>query len=223
MPETGQIRSRQRVAEHGEVFTPDWLVSDMCDLVADECDRIESRFLEPACGNGNFLAEVLRRKLATAARKYGLPLLRPDFERASIQALMSIYGVELLPDNLAECRERLYQIWVKACQAAFGQKAGDACRKVAQFILRTNILCGDALSMTQADGSPIIFAEWAFISGTLVKRRDFRLDQLILANEKAQQGQLPLGLPGVGYDRDKQEFIPLPLRDYPAVDYRKLA
>ncbi len=222
MPDSARIKSRKRVAEHGEVFTPAWLVSDMCDLVAAECERIESRFLEPACGNGNFLAEVLRRKLATCARKYKGPLLRPDFERASIKALMSIYGVELLADNVEECRERLYQIWNDAYSAICGREANDNCRAVARFILKANILCGNALSMTQADGGPIIFAEWAFISDALVKRRDFRLDQLILASEKAQAGQIPMGLPGVGYDQDKHEFIPLPLKDYPPADYRSL-
>lgn len=222
MPESPHIKSRERVAAHGEVFTPAWLVSDMCDLVADECNRIESRFLEPACGNGNFLAEVLRRKLAACQRRYHGPLLRPDFERASIQALMSIYGVELLQDNCADCRERLYQIWDKAYTENCGPEASEALRKVARFILATNILCGDALSLRQANGEPIIFAEWAFIDGARVKRRDFRLDALILASEKAQAGQIPMGVQGVGYDEKRHEFIPMPLRDYPPCDYRRL-
>lgn len=194
----------------------------MCDLVADECNRIDSRFLEPACGDGNFLAEVLRRKLATCRKKYGTPLLRPDYERASIQALMSIYGVELLPDNAGICRERLFAIWNEAYGAVCAGEASDACRAAARFVLGLNILCGDALTMKQEDGEPIIFAEWAFIDGCRVQRRDFRLDRLIEANEQAQKGQIPLGVAGVGYDEDKKEFIPLPLKVYAPIDYRRL-
>src|SRR3954449_13612217 len=98
----GQIRSRQRVADHGEVFTPDWLVEDMLDLVKDESERIDARFLEPACGSGNFLVPVLTRKLTTVHARYG----KSDFERRhqALLGLMSIYGIELLDDNVAECR-----------------------------------------------------------------------------------------------------------------------
>ena len=200
MPHSSQIKSRQRVAAHGEVFTAEREVKAMCDLVAEECSRIDSRFLEPACGDGNFLAEVLRRKLETCHNKYGTPLLRPDYERASVNAVMSIYGVELLPDNAESCRERLFSIWNEAY-----------------------ILCGNALNMKQENGAPIIFAEWSFIDGSLVKRRDFRLDKLIEVNEWAQKGQIPLGVKGVGYDEKLREFIPLPEKDdYPPIDYRRL-
>lgn len=219
---SSQIKSRERVAAHGEVFTAEREVKAMCDLVADECDRIDSRFLEPACGDGNFLAEVLKRKLATCRKKYGSPLLRPDYERASIQALMSLYGVELLPDNAEICRGRLFAIWDEAYTQNCGPDANDACRETARFVLSLNILCGDALTMLQADGQPIIFAEWSFIDGSRVKRRDFRLDKLIKVNEQAQKGQIPLGVDGVGYDHDKREFIPLPIREYDPIDYRRL-
>lgn len=214
------------MAAHGEVFTAEREVKAMCDLVADECNRIESRFLEPACGDGNFLAEVLSRKLAVAQSKYGTQLLRPDYERASVTAVMSIYGVELLEDNAQVCRERLYKIWNEAYSKACADDATDACRESVKFILSRNILCGDALTMRQGKGRkedpPIIFSEWSFIDGVLVKRRDFRLDKLIEANEKAQNGQIPLGVDGVGYDEKTREFIPLPVKEYPPIDYRRL-
>lgn len=226
MVQSPQVKSKERVAAHGEVFTAEREVKAMCDLVADECSRIDSRFLEPACGDGNFLAEVLSRKLATCHKKYGTPLLRPDYERASVQAVMSIYGVELLPDNAHACRERLFAIWNEAYTRTCAEDANDVCREAVKFILQKNILCGDALSMRQGKGGkedpPIIFAEWSFIDGTLVKRRDFRLDKLIEVNELAQKGQIPLGVAGVGYDQDKHEFIPLPIREYPPTDYRRL-
>lgn len=222
MPQSSQVKSKQRVAAHGEVFTAEREVKAMCDLVADECNRIDSRFLEPACGEGAFLAEILTRKLAACQNKYGTPLLRPDYERASVNAIMSIYGVELLPDNAETCRKRLFGIWNKAYGANCGQPVNDTCREVVKYILAKNILCGDALTMKQDNGQPIIFVEWSFIDGSLVKRRDFRLDQLIGANEMAQKGQIPLGVAGVGYDEQKHEFIPLPVKEYSPIDYRRL-
>lgn len=214
------------MSAHGEVFTAEREVKAMCDLVADECSRIDSRFLEPACGDGNFLAEVLSRKLASCKKKYGAQLLRPDYERASVQAVMSIYGVELLPDNAQACRDRLFAIWNEAYSQICGRDANDACREVVKFVLQKNILCGDALSMRQGKGMeddpPIIFSEWSFIDAVHVKRRDFRLDKLIEANEKAQKGQIPLGIDGVGYDQEKREFIPFPIREFPPADYRRI-
>lgn len=222
MAQSSQVKSKQRVAAHGEVFTAEREVKAMCDLVADECSRIDSRFLEPACGDGNFLAEILSRKLAACQQKYGTSLLRPDYERACVNAIMSIYGVELLPDNAQVCRERLFKIWDEAYTRNFGPEANDGCRNVVKFILSKNILCGDALSMRQSDGSPIIFAEWSFLDGVQVKRRDFRLDKLIEANEKQKDGLLPVEDKFVGYDWDKKEFIPKPVKEYPPIDYRRL-
>src|SRR5947207_1890783 len=103
------FKSKQRVADHGEVFTPPWMVAAMLDLFKDETERIDSRFLEPACGSGNFLVQILRRKLAAVELKYG----RSDFERRhyALLALMCLYGIELLPDNIAECRANLLEIF----------------------------------------------------------------------------------------------------------------
>ena len=106
-----QVKSKQRVADHGEVFTPAWMVEAMLDLVKDETERIDSRFLEPACGTGNFLVQVLRRKLTAVELKYS----KSDFERQNyaLLALMCIYGIELLPDNIVECRANLIRIFAE--------------------------------------------------------------------------------------------------------------
>ncbi|QEG29275.1 hypothetical protein GobsT_40690 [Gemmata obscuriglobus] len=105
------VKSKDRVADHGEVFTPAWLVDAMLDLVKDETERIDSRFLEPACGSGNFLVPVLRRKLAAVELKYA----KSDFERRhyAILGLMCIYGIELLADNIAECRANLLEVFAE--------------------------------------------------------------------------------------------------------------
>lgn len=222
MSQSAQVKSRERVAAHGEVFTAEREVKAMCDLVADECNRIDSRFLEPACGDGNFLAEILSRKLAAARKKYSGTLKRADFERWSVNAVMSLYGVELLPDNAAACRDRLFSLWDEEYTAVCGTESRDDCREAVRFILQKNILCGDALTMQQANGQPIIFAEWTFV-GCRVQRRDFRLDQLLHCDTTNRKGQcafdLPEVLPGLAFDSERHAYIPKPLREHPLTDY----
>ncbi len=213
---TSQTKSKQRVADHGEVFTAEREVKAMCDLVKQETERIESRFLEPACGNGNFLAEVLSRKLAVVKSRYGKS--PADYEKYSVLAITSIYGVELLQDNAAECRERLFALWDEAYTANNRQAADDQCREAVRFILKKNILCGDALTLRQADGSPIIFAEWSLVTGNQIKRRDFALDELLNGHTE----QMTLDMVGWEYDEEVQAFIPAPIREFPLMDYRRV-
>ena len=213
---TSQTKSKQRVADHGEVFTADREVKAMCDLVKQETERIESRFLEPACGNGNFLAEILTRKLAVVKARYGKS--PADYEKYSVLAITSIYGVELLQDNAAECRERLFALWDEAYTANNRQAADDQCREAVRFILEKNILCGDALTLRQADGSPIIFAEWSLVTGNQIKRRDFALDELLNGHSE----QMTLDMVGWEYDEEVQAFIPAPIREFPLMDYRRV-
>ena len=190
-----QVKSKQRVAEHGEVFTAAREVNAMLDLVKNETERIESRFLEPACGDGNFLAEILRRKLAAVKKKYGSKgndkRKRPDFELWSVIAVMSIYGVELLPDNAAACRERLFGIWDDAYTENNKKDASAQCREVVRFILSRNILCGDALTLTDEEGKPIVFSEWGILTGGLVKRTDYTLAEL-LTQEQFEPDAIPM-------------------------------
>lgn len=166
------VKSRQRVNDHGEVFTPDWLVEAMLNLVREESQRIDSRFLEPACGDGNFLVKVLERKLAAVHLKYE----RSEFERRSyaLLALMCIYGIELLPDNLDECRTNMLAIFVDF----LGLKDGDDFLSAGAFVLSQNIVLGDAMTMLGSDGKPITFAEWGYLGRGKYQRRDFRFDTL---------------------------------------------
>lgn len=166
------VKSKQRVADHGEVFTPAWMVDDMLDTVRDEAERIDSRFLEPACGSGNFLVAVLGRKLKTVQAKYG----RSDFERRqyALSGLMSIYGIELLPDNVVECRENLLTVFCERLNLV----DTDELRKAAAFVLSHNIIHGDALSMKDSTGQPIVFSEWGYLGKGKFQRRDFRFDVL---------------------------------------------
>jgi len=165
------VRSKQRVADHGEVFTSAWMVEAMLDLVKGETERIDSRFLEPACGSGNFLVEILRRKLAAVELKYG----KSDFERRhySLLALMCIYGIELLPDNIAECRANLLEF-----AEYIGVDESAELYRAASWVLSQNLVHGDALTMLAHDGQPISFAEWGYLGKGRFQRRDFRLDTL---------------------------------------------
>ncbi len=172
------VKSKQRVADHGEVFTPPALVESMIDLVGSEADRIDSRFLEPACGSGNFLVPVLRRKLAAVDRHYK----GSDFERRhhALLALMSIYGIELLHDNVAECRENLLGLFVAHTRI----DGADELARAAGAVLAVNIVHGDALSMQTrtAPLGPITFAEWSYLGKGRFHRRDFRFDTMTQAS-----------------------------------------
>jgi N-6 DNA Methylase len=166
------IKSKKRVADHGEVFTPPWIAEAMLNLVKDETERIDSRFLEPACGGGNFLVQILRRKLAAVQIKYG----KSDFERRhyALLALMCIYGIELLVDNIAGCRANLLEIFADYLNL----DESDDLYRAASYVLSQNLVHGNALTMRTYDGQPITLAEWGYLGRGKFQRRDFRLDVL---------------------------------------------
>lgn len=219
MTKDKQTKSKRRVSDHGEVFTAEREVNAMLDLVKQETERIDSRFLEPACGNGNFLAEVLNRKLSVVKSRYGKNLA--DYELYSFIAITSIYGVDLLQDNVQECRERLFQIWDNEFYTIWKQAASEEMRSVVQFILSKNILCGDALSLLQSDGTSIIFAEWSAVSGCLIKRRDFELSHML--EEHTEHLQLDLFGDVGTYDTDASgNSILRPIREFAPIHYRRV-
>ena len=218
----GQVRSRRRVVDHGEVFTAEREVNAMLDLVGAETERIESRFLEPACGNGNFIAEVLRRKLAVVAARYRRS---PDeYQRYAFLAVSSIYGVDILADNVGECRERLFKIVEKDARSNIGGAVDPAFLDAVRYVLEKNVVCGDALTLKDASGAPIAFAEWSMLGGDLVKRRDFLLSELLEGNvEKDEQPSLfGEALMSWDFDEEAQAYLPAPVREYPPVDYREV-
>jgi N-6 DNA Methylase len=179
-------KSRKRVADHGEVFTPAEVVEAMIDLVRLEAERIDARFLEPACGSGNFLVPVLKRKLATVGARYG----KSDFEKRhhALLAVMSIYGIELLADNVAECRVNVLEVFVDAV----GTNVDDEWYAAAANVLAVNIIHGDALSMTTRETTPqpITFAEWSYLGRGSYHRRDFRFDTLTQMSSLNDEGTL---------------------------------
>ncbi len=203
------IKSKQRVADHGEVFTPGWMVEAMLDLVKSETERIDSRFLEPACGSGNFLVQVLRRKLAAVELKYG----KSEFERRhyALLALMCIYGIELLPDNIAECRANLLEIFAEYLKLA----PTDDLYRAAFFVLSQNLVHGDALTMRAQGNLPITFAEWGYLGKGRFQRRDFRYDSLTQSSAYSAEGSLFANL-------GKHEIF-TPAKTYPPMTAGELA
>lgn len=219
MMDKSQTKSKKRVADHGEVFTAEREVNAMLDLVKQETDRIDSRFLEPACGDGNFLAEILRRKLAVVKSRYGKH--PSDYERYAVIAVSSIYGVELLQDNTDECRKRMFEIFDKEYTANCRKEANDDTRAAVRFILGHNILCGDALTMKAADGEPIIFAEWSAVNGCMLKRRDFELSHML--EEHTSNLQMDLFGDVGSYETDETGAVILkPIREFPPIHYRRV-
>lgn len=205
------VRSTQRVADHGEVFTPAGIVDAMLNLVADESDRIDSRFLEPACGSGNFLVPVLKRKLATVQSRYG----KSDFERKhhALLALMCIYGIELLDDNVEECRANLADVFTEC----LGPAAEPEWHHAAMNVLAVNIVHGDALSMTTrgVDPQPITFPEWSYLGRGIYRRRDFRYDTLTKMSSFSTEDSLFA-------DLGKHELF-VPTADYGTMSVREIA
>lgn len=184
------VKSKKRVADHGEVFTPAWMVEAMLDLVKEETERIDSRFLEPACGSGNFIVQILKRKLAAVELKFG----KSDFERQhyALLGLMCIYGIELLADNIAECRANVLDVFAQYLNI----DETDDLYRAATHVLSVNLVHGDALTMRAVDGQPvkdrppITFAEWGYLGKGKFQRRDFRFDVLTGSSAFSAEGSL---------------------------------
>ena len=203
-------KSKQRVADHGEVFTPAWMVEAMLDLVKGETERIDSRFLEPACGSGNFLVKVLQRKLTAVELKYG----KSDFERRhyALYAIMCIYGIELLSDNIAECRATMLEILAEYLNL----EESDDLYRAALYVLSQNLIFGDALKMRTHDDKAITFAEWGYLGKGKFQRRDFRLDSLTLSSSFSAEDSLFASL-------GRHEIFSPAKDDYPSMTISELA
>lgn len=205
-----QIKSKTRVSDHGEVFTNEREVNAMLDLVSNMTDQIESKFLEPACGNGNFLAEVLNRKLSKVTRLYKKSQF--EWERNAVIAVSSLYGVDILDDNAQECRDRLLGIFIDWYSNTFKQIKNDCIRSV-RFILGRNILWGNALDFINPEtGRPIIFSEWSPVNGAMIKRKDYMFKFLV---EQSFQFSM-------FNDEGNTGTIDEPVKEFPLIHFLKI-
>ena len=214
MPNNTQIKSKKRVQEHGEVFTNPREVNAMLDLVKHETRRIESTFLEPACGDGNFLAEIISRKLKAIAdsKKPNYKKDRPAYEKAMLVAVGSIYGIDIMHDNVKECVARLYKIVTDEYEKRFREDYSEDVEHCIRFILSRNIVCGNALTMKDYKDEPIKFSEWKNPFNGWINRKEYAFEDLL---EKGTEA-LPLSDTQVPY------YIPKEIKDYGNIDYRKV-
>jgi hypothetical protein len=215
-----RLISKERVTEYAEVFTGNREVNAMLDLVKQETERIESRFLEPACGNGNFLAEILQRKLRVVERRYRKSQL--EYERSAVLAVSSIYGIDMLEDNVVECRQRLFGIFAQTYTRIFKSKTKSEVWEAVKLILECNIIHGDALTLKSvgANPQPIVFSEWSFpFHNSFIKRRDFSFADLLPSDVQAPDlfSDVPLFS-----DSGERAFIPKELKSYPPVHFLKI-
>lgn len=243
--ENRQIKSKERVRARGEVFTAPREVNAMLDLVKDETENVDSTFLEPACGDGNFLDEVLRRKLAVCRRRYGRS--PADYEKFSFLACTTLYGIDIMADNVARCRERLFARWEasfappRLAQSPIAKT--DYHHRVARavrFVLERNILLGNALSMKRVDerqrdlDEPLVFTEWKFASGDRLARAEYRFDVLLEKGAAKKGAEVEMTFDFIGDtssavnwmpdpdDPERRRMIPAPSRTYPLIDYWRL-
>lgn len=209
-----QVKSRKRVEDHGEVFTSHREVNAMLNLVNQETERIDSRFLEPACGTGNFLVEILRRKLMIVEDRYRKN--QYEYEIYSVISVASIYGLDILKDNLEECRNRLFRLFDEQYTKNYKDNCKEECRKSVHFILGKNILWGNALTLKTPDenAQPIVFSEWSAVNGSMIKRRDYTMANLLESQ--------PIDGPNLFSDLGDEAFIPVPVAEYPLIHFLKL-
>lgn len=210
-----QVVSKQRVSEHGEVYTAKREVVAILDLVKHETERVDSRFLEPACGHGNFLVEVLTRKLKVVEDRYKKS--QTEFEYYSIIAISSLYGIDILEDNVLYCRKRLLDRFNEVYLEIYKNNIKAECIESIKYILSKNIVWGDALTFQTASNpqKPIVFSEWSPATEGFIKRRDYSFEGLLI---HAEIESLPLFS-----DMGDGVFIPSPVKDYSLTSYFRVA
>lgn len=207
------IKSKSRVQNFGEVFTSKKEVNNMLNMFNQELNRPESRFLEPACGDGNFLDEILKKKLIFVSEKYKRNLF--DYEKYSILSISSLYGIDILEENVIFARDRLEKTLLNEYIKNYKTPKEDYLNSI-KFILKKNIVFGDALSLTFKNNNkePIIFSEWSFINSTNIKRRDFTFKHLIETR--------PFEGHNLFSDLGEKAFIPEPYKEYDSCHYLKI-
>jgi len=211
---SNQIKSKHRVKHHGEVFTNEREVNGMLDLVKNETERLDSRFLEPACGTGNFLVEVLNRKLIVLKQKYEKS--RPEYEKYGVIVISSLYGIDLLEDNVQECKNRLLEIFEKKYASIFKHEFNSKYVKVLKFILSKNIVCGDALTMKDNKSESLILSEWSMpYNDSMIKRKEYSFKDIF--------SPTLLWSFTTYNDTGQKVMLPNVYKDHPIINYMELA
>ncbi len=216
--ETKHIKSKARVRDQGEVFTAEREVNAMLDLVKNETERIESRFLEPACGDGNFLAPILERKLAVVESRYKKS--QTEYEANVLIAMGSIYGVDIMKDNVKDCRARLFRIFDEHYTRSYKKKTKDSIRNSIKAILEQNIVHGNALTYTTEgkEPKPLVFSEWVRPRHNgYIKRTDWQYEEIVTKDDPSLFKESI-----IRPEDDKPVFRVRPVKTYPSVHMTKL-
>lgn len=204
-----QIKDKSRVSNFGEVLTSKREVLDMLNLVNTETSRLDSRFLEPACGDGNFLTEVLNSKLDILKKNYSKN--QYEFEKFSIQIFTSIYGIDILEDNIISARERLFNQYFDLYNKKFKSNINQKLLDCIKYILKLNLVHADALSLKNVKNDKfIIFSEWSLVNDKM-KRRDFEFKNLI--------DYAPFEKGTLFSDLGDEVIIPSPIKEYPLTHF----
>ena len=190
-----QIKSKKRVADHGEVLTNEREVKAMVDLVWKEFPKkfpkekkLTTTYFEPSCGTGNFLVEILERKLKV------LPTFKRKQDEHDCYLILlvgSIYGIELLEDNTNECRERLFAI-VKDYYHKYYAKVNPRSKyyknlmKAIEIVIIQNIQCGNTLE----DTHKIVFTFWKYERKNQISRVKQSLASIISSQKKKNESEL---------------------------------
>ena len=204
-----QIKDKSRVSNFGEVLTSKREVLDMLNLVNTETSRLDSRFLEPACGDGNFLTEVLNFKLDILEKNYSKN--QYEFEKFSIQIFTSIYGIDILEDNIISARERLFNQFFDLYNKKFKSNINQKLLDCIKYILKLNLVHADALSLKKVKNDKfIIFSEWSLVNDK-IKRRDFEFKNLI--------DYAPFEKGTLFSDLGDKVIIPSPIKEYPLTHF----
>lgn len=170
------IKSKSRTQDFGEVFTNNQEINGMLDLVKVESERIDSKFLEPACGHGNFLVNILKRKLTTIDNLNLIDI--SEYEQKMFIAVSSIYGIDIQEDNIEQSRMRIYNIIENNYKNQFNDLIDVNFLKSIKYVICKNIFCGDTLKCMTYNHKTIIFSDWN-INDSWVKRKDYSMLQMI--------------------------------------------
>ncbi len=205
-------KTKDRIRLYAEVNTNNKTVNNILDLVKDETYNIESRFLEPACGDGNFLTEIFSRKLKTLSTRYSKN--KTDYEKYSILSVGSIYGIDILKDNVRLAREKLLNNYINQYKKIFTKTYNNLMFNSVEFILSKNIIHGNAVNLKDSLDNNIVFYEWSLINTNFVKIREFEFSEL-LANQKIEG-------PNLFSDLGDSAFIPKSIKEYKPIHYLQL-
>lgn len=176
------IKSDDRVKDHGEVFTPKWVVDKMIDQpeIAAKVKSLTATFLEPSAGEGAFLVEILDRKLKYAAE---LSKSAHEFGNYALMALSTLYGIELLEDNVEmlvmNMKDTFTDNYRELMADEYQEEPDQKVYNSAKVIIRANMAQGDALKKVDASGNPIIFSEWQPIGKTKVQRTEYTFEAIV--------------------------------------------